>query len=114
MKYFNALYMMPVEGLAAWMNTPEEERKAQEEELKGKWSVWLQAHSDAIKNTIGLGKTKRISTNGVEDTKNGLMLSSYVEAESLEAAAEMFKDHPHLEIPGATIEVMETTPVEGM
>ncbi len=114
MKYFNALYMMPVEGLTAWMSLPEEERKAQEEELKGKWDMWLKEHSTAIKNTISLGKTKRVSTNGIEDTKNGLMLSSYVEAESLEAAAEIFKGHPHLEIPGATIEVMETTQLAGM
>jgi hypothetical protein len=31
---------------------------------------------------------------------------SFVEAESLEAAADMFKDHPHFGIPGSWIEVM--------
>lgn len=34
MKYFTALYMMPVEGLDAWMQKPEEERKSAEETMK--------------------------------------------------------------------------------
>jgi hypothetical protein len=61
-----------------------------------------------VLNTVALGKTKKVSMSGIEDTRNGLMLSSYVQAESPEAAAEIFKNHPHLGIPGATIEVMET------
>ena len=107
MKYFTALYMMPVAGLEAWMGKPEEERKGEEGDLKAQWDSWLAAHKGSVLNTIGLGKTKRISAGGIADAKNGLMLSSYVQAESLEAAAEIFKDHPHLKIPEATIEIME-------
>jgi hypothetical protein len=108
MKYFTAIYMMPVEGLTMWMGKPEAERKTQEDELKAEWDAWLAAHKGSVLNTIALGKTKRVSASGVEDTKNGFMLSSYVQADSLEAAAEIFKDHPHLKIPQATIEIMET------
>ncbi len=100
--------MMPVAGLEMWMGKPEEERKEQEDTLKADWDAWLKAHKGSVLNTIALGHTKRVSASGVEDTKNGLMLSSYVTAESLEAAAEIFKDHPHLKIPEATIEIMET------
>jgi hypothetical protein len=114
MKYFTALYMMPVEGLEGWMNKPKEERKEAETKMKADWDAWLAEHSDAVKNTIGLGKTKRITASGVEDAKNGLMLSSYVEAESLEAAGKLFKNHPHLGIPGATIEVMEVNQLGAM
>lgn len=112
MKHFNALYMMPVDGLTEWMNKPEEERKAAEDKMKTEWDAWLESHKDAVQNTIGLGKTKKVSASSIEDTKNGFMLSSYVAAESLEEAAEIFKDHPHLQIPGATIEVMETSPMK--
>lgn len=94
-----------------WMSKPEEERKAAEAAMKTDWDNWLESHKDAVQNTIGLGKTKKVSASGIEDTKNGFMLSSYVAAESLEEAAEIFKDHPHLTIPGATIEVMETIPM---
>jgi hypothetical protein len=111
MKYFTAIYMMPVEGLDAWMQKPEAERKGEEEKMKQDWDMWLKNNASAVKNTIALGKTKRVSQSGIEDARNGLMLSSYVEAESLEAAAEIFKNHPHLSIPGATIEVIETRPM---
>lgn len=108
MNYFTAIYMMPVEGLAQWMEKPEAERKSSEEEMKAQWDAWLAGHKDAVLNTIALGATKEVSAGGIKDTKNGLMLSSYVQAVSLEAAAEIFKDHPHLSIPGATIEVIAT------
>lgn len=111
MKYFTALYQMPVAGLEGWMEKPESERKEAEEKMKAEWNEWMGEHANAVQNTIALGKTKSVSASGVEDTKNGLMLSSYVAAESLEAAADLFKDHPHLQIPGATIEIMETRPM---
>jgi hypothetical protein len=108
MKYFTALYQMPVEGLEGWMSKPEDERKDAETKMKGEWDAWLAEHKDSVLNTIALGKTKRVSASGVQDAKNGMMLSSYVQAESLDAAAEVFASHPHLQLPGATIEVMET------
>ena len=104
MKNFTAIYMMPVLGLEAWMQKPEGERKTVEEAMRKDWDEWLKENNAHVKNTIGLGKTKRISKEGITDTKNGFMLSSYVEAESLEAAAEIFKNHPHLSIPDATYE----------
>jgi hypothetical protein len=107
MKHFTAIYQMPVAGLEAWMAKPEAERKGEEESLKGEWDAWLAAHKDSVLNTIGLGKTRRVSAEGISDAKNGMMLSSYVAAESAEAAAELFRDHPHLTIPGAFIDVME-------
>jgi hypothetical protein len=95
------------------MNKPQAEREEAENTMKADWDAWLKENASAVKNTIGLGKTKKISTSGIEDAKNGLMLSSYVEAESLEAAAEIFKNHPHLTIPGASIEIMETHSMSG-
>ncbi|MBU6321611.1 MAG: hypothetical protein KGI78_02265 [Patescibacteria group bacterium] len=108
MKNFTAIYMAPAATIAEWMEKPEEERKAEEQKMKGEWDAWLAVHKDAVLNTIALGKTKKVTSAGVEDTKNDMMLSSYVAADSLEAAAELFKDHPHFGISGATIEIMET------
>ncbi len=108
MKNFTVIYMAPASGMEEWMKKPEEERREVEDKMKKNWNEWMGAHADAILNTIALGKTKRVSTSGVEDIKNDLMLSSYVQGESAEAVAEMFKDHPHLGIPGATMEIMET------
>ncbi len=112
MKQFTVLYIAPVDTLDAWMKKPEAERKDAEMKMRQEWGVWMSKHKDAVLNTIRLGVTKRVSQKGIEDARNGIMLSSYVAAESLEAAAELFKDHPHLVIPGATIEIMEARQME--
>lgn len=105
MKFF-VTYQMPHAGLDQWMQLPEEERKTQEAQMQSQWNTWISGHKDAITETAGVGKPKRITPNGMEDARNDIMMYSFVEAESLEAATEMFKDHPHFGIPGAWIEVM--------
>jgi hypothetical protein len=57
---------------------------------------------------------KRVSQGGVAYAKNDVMLYSFVEAETHEAAAKAFEDHPHLQIPEATIEIMEVRPMGPM
>lgn len=105
MKYF-VTYQMPHTGLDDWMKLPEEERKAQEKQMQDEWNAWMAKHKDVITETAGVGKPKKITKGAVEDSRNDIMMYSFVEAESAEAAAEMFKDHPHFGIPGAWIEVM--------
>ncbi len=107
MKKFTVIFMAPAAAIAEWMKKPETERKEEEAEMKADWDTWTAAHSDLILNTISLGKTKRVSVSGVEDVRNDMMLSSYVQGESAEAVAEQFVGHPHFGIPGATIEIME-------
>ncbi len=96
------------------MKLPEETRKEQQKKLEGEWGVWMNAHKGMVTSTSAVGKNKRVTTTGVADAKNDMMMYSIVEAESPEAAAEIFKDHPHLIIPGAMIEVMPISNVPGM
>jgi len=105
MKFF-VTYQMPHAGLDEWMKLPEAERKEQEVAMQSEWNAWMAAHKDAVTETAGVRKPKRVTAGGVEDSRNDLMMYSFVEAESLEAAAEMFKSHPHFGIPGGSIEVM--------
>ncbi len=97
---------MPHEGLDAWLKLPEEERKEAERTMQTEWNAWMAKHTGVITETAGVGKPKRITSEGVVDARNDLMLYSFIEAESLEVAADLFKDHPHFGIPGAYIEVM--------
>jgi len=105
MKFF-VTYQMPHAGLDAWLELPEEKRKAQELEMQSEWNAWMEKHKDILVESAGVGKPKRITSQGVEDARNDIMMYSFIEADSLEAAADMFKDHPHFGIPGAWIEVM--------
>ncbi len=105
MKFF-VTYQMPHTGLDEWMKLPEAERKIQEEQMQSDWNAWMAAHTDVITETAGVGKPKRITAEGVEDSRNDIMMYSFVEAESLDAATALFTNHPHFGIPGAWIEVM--------
>lgn len=97
---------MPHTGMDEWMKIPEEERKVQEQQMESEWNAWMESHKDSITESAGVGKPKRVTAGGIEDARNDIMMYSFVEASSLEDAAEMFKDHPHFGIPGAWIEVM--------
>jgi hypothetical protein len=105
MKFF-VTYQMPHAGLDDWMKLPEDVRKGQEVQMQSEWNTWMAGHKEAITETAGVGKPKRITKEGTVDTRNDLMMYSFIEAESLEAAAKMFEGHPHFGIPGASIEVM--------
>ncbi len=105
MKFF-VTYQMPHAGLDEWMKLPEEERKSQEAQMSADWDAWAASHKDFLLETAGVGKPKRVSADGVADARNDLMMYSFVEAQSQEAAAEVFKGHPHFGIPGGTIEIM--------
>ncbi len=111
MNTFLALYLAPASTIEDWMKTDPATRKEAEEKMKTEWNEWMKKNSVSITDTRGLGKTKAVTAEGVADTKNGLMLYSLVQAESHEAAAALFDGHPHLQIPGASIEIMTTSPL---
>jgi hypothetical protein len=106
MKKFLILYKTPVSVMEAWMSKPAEETKAEQEKMKADWDKWMTEHGANIAETLGAGKTKSVSSTGVSDIKNDVMLYSIVNAESHEEAAKLFEGHPHLSVPGSTIEIM--------
>jgi hypothetical protein len=108
MNTFLVHFLAPASVMDEWMKTPEEARKAEEMKMKADWDAWMVEHASLVKETHAAGKTKRVTSAGVEDSRNDLMLYCLVEAESHEAAAKAFEGHPHFTIPGATIEVMTT------
>ncbi len=79
------------------------------------WHVWMDRHRDRIVVSGGpIGKTMRVSVAGVEGARNDICGYVVVSAESHEAAASLFENHPHFAIfPGEAVEVMECLPVPG-
>jgi len=110
-KKFLVLYLVPVSVMEAWATTDPNERQAAEEKLRGEWGKWMGAHAKMIISTDAGGKTKRVTSGGVADIKNEIILYSVVEATSHEAAAQSFEKHPHLQIPQSSIEIMEIRPM---
>lgn len=107
MKKYFALYLAPIAEIEKWMakTTPEEMKASMEE-----WMKWMKDH-EGIFSDVGapLGKTKRLTAEGISDTKNDVTGYSIVEAETHEEAVKKLQGHPHLQIPGGSIEVMGVT-----
>ncbi len=114
MKKFLVLYLAPTSVLEEWSKTDPDKRKTAEEKMRSEWNKWMGEHAKMITDTGSGGKTKRVSSSGTSDCKNDIMLYSFVEAASHEAAAKSFESHPHLQIPQSSIEVMEIRPITAM
>jgi hypothetical protein len=109
---FLVTYLAPASVIEEWKKTEPEKRKTAEEKMQGDWRKWMTDHAKALADKgAGVGKTKRVTSQGSSDAKNDIMLYSIVQAESHEAAAKMFEGHPHLGIPKSSIEIMEIHPL---
>ena len=98
-----------------WSTLPEAERNAKQQQGMAAWKAWVERHQDAIVGMGGaLGKTKKVSANGVQEISNDLTAYTIVRADSHEAAAKLFEGHPHFAIfPGDRVEVMPVLPIPG-
>jgi hypothetical protein len=107
MSRFLVMYLVPVTVIEDWKKTDDEIRRPQEEKMRAQWGEWMQKNSHMFVATEAAGRTKRVSADGVSDHKNDLMLYSIVEADSHDEVADLFADHPHLQIPRSSIEITE-------
>jgi hypothetical protein len=117
MKTFLAVYTgSPTsKQMSTWNALPEADRKQREQAGMKAWGDWMAKHHDVVAVQGGpLGKTKRIDPSGVSDISNNLAGFVVLQAESHEAAARLFENHPHFAIfPGDSVEIMEVLPIPG-
>lgn len=114
MKKFVALFCIPAAAIKEWMEKVDEAtRKKQTDEMMESWKKWMADHKDSIVDEgHPIGKTKRVTKDGIADARNELNYAMIIQAESHEAAAQLVKDSPHLQIPTAYIDVSDATPHE--
>jgi hypothetical protein len=98
-----------------WMGLPEAERKAREKDGIAAWKAWMEQHQGILVGAGGpLGKTKRVSPQGIADISNQMSGYVLVRAASHEAAAGLFENHPHFtKFPGESVEIMPVLPIPG-
>ena len=111
MEKFFVLFLAPLAALDEWSKTDPVLRKSAEVKMEEEWRMWMQQNASSVGETAGAGKTKRITSEGITDVRNEVMLFSQVQARSHEEAAALFTNHPHLQIPGSSIEVMVVSPM---
>ncbi|SJM49047.1 hypothetical protein [Gulosibacter sp. 10] len=88
---------------------------AQQAEFMSAWAAWAQAHETRLVDPgAPLFRKQRVTSAGIEPFEDGKVAYAIVEAESLEDAAGIFRDHPHLTLmTGNSVEVLECPELPG-
>lgn len=117
MNKYVCIFCIPAAAMQDWMtNVDEATRKEQSDGVMKEWQTWRDANKDAVvEEGLPLGKTKRVTKDGIEDVKNDMNYILTIQADSHEAAAELVRSNPHITmIPGAYVEVMDANHMGGM
>ena len=98
-----------------WDALSEADRKKREKDGMQAWMNWGSKNEASIVENGGpLGKTKRVTKDGIADSRNNLAAYIVVEAADQDAAARMFENHPHFSIfPGDGVDIMPCLPIPG-
>jgi hypothetical protein len=98
-----------------WSKLDPTERADRQAKGMAAWGDWVARNAEKIVDAgAPLGKTMRASADGITEASNNLTAYVVVQAESHEAAAQLFDQHPHFTIfPGDCVEIMEILPMPG-
>jgi len=112
MKKFLVLYLIPPSMMDEWMKTPPEVRKSEEDKMSREIQAWMSNRSRMFSDPgAGLGKAVRVTQGSTSEARNALVMYAIVHGDSREAISKALQDHPHLQIPQSSIEVMELFPL---
>jgi hypothetical protein len=112
MKNYLAIFTGSPAGMDAWSSLDATQRQEKEKAGMAAWKSWAEKQASIVDQGAPLGKTKRVSTDGIGDIRNNMTAYTIVRADSQEAAARLFEQHPHFTIfPGDGVEVMECLPL---
>lgn len=108
MPRFLAVYTMKPEDLSSFRSLPKAEQESVDAIGIRQWSAWEERNAASILDRGGMvGKTTRITKDGVTDASNTFCGYLVVEAETADDAARLFHDHPHITVfPGDGVDIM--------
>lgn len=108
MPRFLAVYTMKPEDLASFRSLPKARQDAVDAAGIPQWAAWEERNAAFILDRGGMvGKTTRVTRDGVAEAVNPFCGYLVVEAETADAAARLFRDHPHLTVfPGDGVDIM--------
>lgn len=117
MNKYVAIFCIPADAMQEWFTQVDEAtRKEQSQQVMDQWKTWSEANKDAILDAgLPLGKTLRVTKDGIEHTKNDMNWYMLVQADSHEDAAKLVQGNPHLQmIPSSYVELMDANHTGGM
>jgi hypothetical protein len=111
LKKFMVLYNSSVSSSEQMANSTPEQRKAGMEE----WMAWAgRAGSAIVDFGAPIQAAAHVTTDGVSDPDSQAAGYSVLQGDSKEQIDSLLADHPHLKMPGASIDVFEQLPPPGM
>jgi len=79
------------------------------------WMAWAGKAGENLSDLgAPLGNGRELTLVGESATGSGVSGYSFLEAGSMEEALRVMEGHPHLMMPGASIQVYEALPIPGM
>jgi hypothetical protein len=111
MAKFLVLYNSPMSASEVMGSSSPEEMKAGMDA----WMAWFQKNGDAVAD-LGNPVEARLHLESGSSGQSSNQASGFsiVQADSVDAATKVLEEHPHLSVPGNTIDVLEFLPMPGM
>jgi hypothetical protein len=79
------------------------------------WNAWSEkAGSGIVDLGTPLGNGRRVTTSGATEAGTEVAGYSILQAADVDSAVALLDGHPHLQMPGASIEVHEALEIPGM
>jgi hypothetical protein len=110
MKKFMAFYVAPMSVMQQLAQSTPEQTKAGMQA----WMAWSKKNAKSVVDLgAPLGKGKRVAKSGAKNSASEITGYSILQGSSLAGITKIFTGHPHLKLPGASIEVIEVMPTPG-
>lgn len=111
MKKFLVLYEAPKSFMEQMAKSTPEQAKAGMDA----WMNWSKKNSKAVVDFgMPVGNNKHLETASAADGRSKVAGFSILQADSIDSITKILRDHPHLNIPGGSIEVFEFLKAPGM
>ena len=79
------------------------------------WNDWsARVGSGIVDLGTPLGNGRRVTAGGAEEVGTGVAGYSILQAADIDSAVTLLEGHPHLQMPGSSIDVHETLDIPGM
>jgi hypothetical protein len=79
------------------------------------WQAWYAKHGTAITDFGSpLDNSTTVSVRTASAVRSPITGYTLIQAASMDDAVAMMKDHPHFNMPGATLDILESVPMPGM
>mgnify|MGYP001154402612 CR=1 FL=1 len=94
----------------------EDNMQSDPEEMKGVMDAWMRWGEQCGEGLVDMGspvgKSKKVDNEGTSESSRMIAGFSILQAENMDEAMKMLEGHPHLQMPGAEIEVHEFLPLD--